>query len=321
MPSYYSHQPTNMTHPLALALESLDGLSIGDAFGQCFFLIADPAAAISSRQLPEAPWFFTDDTEMSLSVLASLAKFGAINQTFLAESIAQHYDYNRAYGPSMHRVLGRIRAGEAWQQVAASSFEGQGSWGNGAAMRAAPIGVYFADDTAMVVQQAALSAEITHAHPEGIAGAIAIALAAAFAQRARNTAQRPSQQEFLHSIIELLPSSEVRSRLLRASEIARPTSLSFAISLLGNGSQMSAQDTVPFALWCCSLYLDDFQEALWLAVSAGGDRDTLCAMVGGVVAAYVGMAGIPETWRQRREVLPNWHRLDTLLAVSDGLEH
>ncbi len=306
-------------NPLTLALESVEGLSIGDAFGQCFFQIADADSAIYSRQLPDAPWYFTDDTEMSLSVLASLAKFGEIKQGFLAESIAQHYDYNRAYGPSMHRVLARIRAGEAWQEVAASSFEGQGSWGNGAAMRAAPLGAFFAHDTALVLRQAALSAEITHAHPEGIAGAMAIALAAAFAVRARNAAKRPSQQVFLRSLIDLLPPSEVRSRLVRACEISRATSLQFAVSVLGNGSDMSAQDTVPLALWCCSLYLDNFQEAIWLAVSAGGDRDTLCAMVGGVVAAYVGIAGIPEMWRQQREILPDWHLLAANFTPSEGV--
>ena len=64
---------------------------------------------------------------------------------------------------------------------------------------------------------------------------------------------------------------------------------------------------MPYALWCCGQALGDYQEALWLAASAGGDSDTLCAIVGGVVACYVGTAGIPEEWRNRRELLPGWY--------------
>ena len=58
-------------------------------------------------------------------------------------------------------------------------FGGEGSFGNGAAMRVAPLGAYFADELDAVVEQASFSAEVTHSHPEGIAGAIAVAVAAA----------------------------------------------------------------------------------------------------------------------------------------------
>jgi hypothetical protein len=51
-----------------------------------------------------------------------------------------------------------------------------------------------------------------------------------------------------------------------------------------------------------------------LAVRAGGDRDTICAIVGGVVASYVGLHGIPEAWLSRREPLPNWHLPEAKLS-------
>jgi hypothetical protein len=61
-----------------------------------------------------------------------------------------------------------------------------GSFGNGAAMRVAPLGAFFADQPLEVVcNQARLSAEVTHAHAEGIAGAIAVAVAAALAWQKR----------------------------------------------------------------------------------------------------------------------------------------
>lgn len=62
--------------------------------------------------------------------------------------------------------------------------------------------------------------------------------------------------------------------------------------------------TIPFALYCASLHLDDFGEALWATVGGLGDRDTTCAIVGGVVALATGIEGIPPAWRQAREPLP-----------------
>lgn len=67
---------------------------------------------------------------------------------------------------------------------------------------------------------------------------------------------------------------------------------------------LSAQDTVPFPFWRAARHLDDYEEALWLTVSGLGDRDTTCAVVGGIVACYVGEAGIPAAWLEAREPLP-----------------
>ena len=292
---------------LERALTSLEGLSIGDAFGQCFFQAENQSLLAGVAQLPDAPWYFTDDTEMALSIVHILGSHGEIDQDVLAKNFAKHYSYDRAYGPSMHRVLARIASGEAWQLVVNSAFEGQGSYGNGAAMRAAPLGAYFADDLALLMKQASLSAEVTHAHPEGIAGAVAVALAAAQACLYRSLGIRPKHAEFLGKIVDLLPQSEVRSKLVRAQSITTAGSMDFLVSVLGNGNNMSAQDTVPLSLWCCGQALEDFEKAMWLAASAGGDRDTLCAITGGVVASYVGVEGIPDSWRSRRETLPVWY--------------
>lgn len=294
---------------LERALLALDGLSVGDAFGQCFFQADDIDGGL--HILPPAPWYYTDDTEMSLSVVSTLCRFGEIDQDHLAGSLAGHYAYDRAYGPSMHRVLARIRDGEPWRQVASGSFGGQGSYGNGAAMRAAPLGAYFSDDDEKVVTQAILSAEVTHTHPEGIAGAVAVALAAAMASRCRQKGLTPAHSDFIGGIVQRLPHSEVRSKLARAQSMSTVSSIDFPVSVLGNGTDMSAQDTVPYALWCCGQSLDDYESALWLAVQAGGDRDTICAIVGGIVACRVGQDGIPDTWRARREALPTWYLLAT----------
>src|SRR5262245_32482108 len=169
---------------LARARLALEGLSIGDAFGERFFVHPDVVAnLIALRALPASPWGYTDDTEMALSIVATLRQHGEIDQDALARSFAERYNPSRGYGPAMHRLLRRVHGGEPWQTVASSLFAGQGSYGNGAAMRVAPLGAYFADDLDLAVAQARRSAEVTHAHPEAIAGAIAVAAAAAWAWR------------------------------------------------------------------------------------------------------------------------------------------
>ena len=62
--------------------------------------------------------------------------------------------------------------------------------------------------------------------------------------------------------------------------------------------------TVPFVIWCAARHLDDFRDAMRSAADAGGDSDTICAMVGGIVALAVGRAGIPAEWLDAREAMP-----------------
>ncbi|NMO17966.1 ADP-ribosylglycohydrolase family protein [Pyxidicoccus fallax] len=293
--------------PRERAALSLLGLSVGDAFGEQFFRPPDEEERLLAlRTPPPAPWPYTDDTEMALSVVAELWRYGAIDRDRLALGFARHYDGSRGYGPAMHRVLRAVREGEPWADVTRREFSAQGSWGNGAAMRAGPLGAFFAGDMDAVVEQAHRSAEVTHAHPEAIAGAIAVAVAAAMAWGERAEPSRLGRPEFLEQLLPFIPESDVRSRIRKARALPATASVPFAVSVLGNGTALSAQDTVPFALWCAGAHLDDFEQALWLAVSGGGDRDTLCAMVGSIVVLAAGKERVPSAWLAAREPLPDW---------------
>jgi ADP-ribosylglycohydrolase len=277
---------------------SLDGLSVGDAFG-----VWHPSHD-GSREIKGGVWNYTDDTNMALSICAILCQHGKIEQDALASSFAAYYDMQRGYGPGMHRLLRAIREGGDWRQLAPGLFGGQGSFGNGSAMRVAPVGAYFADDLAMAAEQARRSAEITHSHPEGIAGAIAVAVAAAVAWQQRQ--EPPSRSTLIDCVLPYIPDSEVKSKVQQAREIRAGSSVWHAASILGNGSRVTCQDTVPFVLWCAGEYLYDYEEALWACGSAGGDRDTTCAMVGGIVVMYTRPEAIPAEWLKRREPLPSW---------------
>ena len=169
------------------AAQFLEGLSCGDAFGERFFLPnAVAESMIQQRAVPAPPWFFTDDTVMALSILETLAEHREINPDSLAISFAGRYDAGRGYGPAMHQLLPTIRRQpQSWRTEAASLFRGLGSFGNGSAMRIAPLGAYFADDPDRITEQASLSSVPTHSHLEAVAGAVAVAVATGLAWQMR----------------------------------------------------------------------------------------------------------------------------------------
>ena len=107
-------------------------------------------------------------------------------------------------------------------------------------------------------------------------------------------------------ILPLIPESEVAAKVRQARNLQDDITINTAAAILGNGTKVSAQDTVPFALWCAAQHLDNYQEALWLTVSGLGDRDTTCAIAGGIVVLYSGVESIPDIWLSAREALPKW---------------
>lgn len=302
------------------ARRALDGLSTGDAFGERFFF-PEPLRRIEARALPQGTWHHTDDTAMACSIVEVLAHAERIDRDMLAERFAQRFmaDPNRGYGGGAYRLLTAIASGASYKTAAAELFGG-GSYGNGGAMRVAPVGAYFADDIDRVVSESRASAEVTHAHPEGQAGAIAAALAAAYATRigamdassgeapsgAPRSASGPMDTSVRTGLFDFVlartPSGETRDGIARAAEIPLTASVHRAASELGTGDAVTAMDTVPFCVWCAARHLDDFEEAMWTTVAGLGDRDTTCAIVGGIVAMSA-RKPIPDRWQRSREPL------------------
>ncbi|MGP4023217.1 ADP-ribosylglycohydrolase family protein [Actinomadura sp. 3N407] len=275
---------------------SLAGLSVGDAFGDQFFLHAN--RHLTAMDVPPPPWEWSDDTEMACSVVACLHRHGRIDQDALAAAFAARMDTGRRYGAGALELLERIRDGHPWRIASAESFGGSGSFGNGAAMRVAPLGAYFTGDPAHAADQAALQAEITHAHIEGIAGAVAVAVTASLAATG-------TPETLIEAALDHTPGTYVRRGLQRARNLKKAT-VEQAARVLGNGSRITAQDTVPFALWAATRYHNDYPAGVRACVTAGGDMDTTAAIAGGIIATRTGIVGIPPEWLDSREPLPRW---------------
>jgi ADP-ribosylglycohydrolase len=295
--------PADHTERMERAVLSLDGLSVGDGFGECFFTSPHVIERrLEHRDPPPPYWRVTDDTMMALSIFRCLRRYGHIEPDALAAAFAKEYarDPQRGYGGTAHGVLCAIGEGVSWEVAAGRAFDGQGSCGNGGAMRAAPIGAYFADDYTRVIAEARRSAAVTHAHPDGQTGAIAVALAAAWMVRERP--DKPSHA-LIEFVLENLPQTDTFYRLKKALEVPLVLSARSAALFLGNGSGVISSDTVPFCLWCAARHPKSYTDAMWATVSGLGDRDTTCAIVGGIVALSAGRESIPKAWLEARETI------------------
>ncbi|MCB9532521.1 MAG: ADP-ribosylglycohydrolase family protein [Myxococcales bacterium] len=290
--------PPAMLDAKGRASQSLNALALGDAFGELFF--THPLnALVGVTPLPAAPWRWTDDTHMAISIVEELVEHGRVLQDDLAARFAQRFAAEpwRGYAGGAKHVLGAIAAGGRWADVAGSLFDGTGSYGNGAAMRVAPLGAFFANDVSRATREARLSAEVTHSHEEAVAGAIAVAIAAAL----RWSEPRLSGVALIDAVAQATPASRTRDRLVAARGIA-DREFRRAASELGTGNDVAAWDTVPFCVWMASHHHADFDFALRATAGGLGDRDTTCAIVAGILAPAVDE--VPEEWVQRAEPVP-----------------
>ncbi|MBZ0137888.1 MAG: ADP-ribosylglycohydrolase family protein [Planctomycetes bacterium] len=270
-------------------LRSLEALALGDAWGERGF---------SGSYTGE--WKWTDDTAMALGIVEVLTRKGHVDQDELARVFVRNYmaEPDRGYGRGQHRLMREITDGADWRTAARELFHG-GSFGNGGAMRVAPLGAYFADDIDKVVEQAALATEVTHAHREGIAGAVAVAVAACLLSLDTDA----PRSLLMERVRDLTPEGDVRAGIEYALTIDLDYSVDTAVSALGNGSRITAQDTVPLCIWLAAKHRYDYADAMRETVRAGGDRDTNCAIVGGILGARKDCV-LPADWLKNREPLP-----------------
>jgi ADP-ribosylglycohydrolase len=299
-------RPSDHSERMQRTLLSLEGLAIADAVGEMLAYRHADAARIIEHGLPSGPWFHTDDTEMALSIVEVLKLYGHIHQEVLARRFTWRFERepDRGYGSMTRKQLNEIIRGGDWRLGAASAFGGQGSMGNGGAMRVAPLGAYFSDDLSRVVEEARASSLVTHTHIEGVAGTIAVAVAAAMVWRLRADNSPARIAKFFEAVLDSTPESKVRRGIFIASQTPATMPVEAVAKALGNGSLVTAPDTVPFALWCAAHHLENYVKALAVTISGGGDCDTNAAIVGGIVALSAGNDGIPSDWQKEKEPFP-----------------
>lgn len=241
---------------------------------------------------------WTDDTQMSLDLAEIVLTCGRVDQDALAVQFARSYQWSRGYGPSTARVLRRIRRGQSWQ-VAAQAVHPGGSFGNGAAMRAPVLALFFVADFAQLqagVQQASV---VTHAHPLGVEGAWMVALATHQLLTGHHAGgvlealrQAASESVFMGHM-------EVITRWLSQGQPMPPQQVAVT---LGNG--MTAQTSCMSAVYAALAHMDESFEALMRYVIAmRGDVDTMAAMAGALWGVRNGAQRLPAIHLEQRDRL------------------
>jgi poly(ADP-ribose) glycohydrolase ARH3 len=278
---------------------ALLGTFVGDALGMPYEGMSSAAvpARLEMVEARRGRGTYTDDTEMMIVLAESLLEHGSVNPERLARAFLERCDPSRGYGAGTLQVLALWRRGVAVDAAARRLFGGEGSLGNGAAMRIAPIAVLFADAPDELRAQAERSARLTHAHPLAVDAAIAQAAAIAAALRgediltaARSAATRPDMRRQLDHAAALLGSE------LGPAEVGE---------LLGNTA--IGHESVPTAIFAAASQTG-FEEAVSFAVRCGGDTDTLGAMAGAVAGAAHGAASIAARWMEALEDGPRGRR-------------
>jgi poly(ADP-ribose) glycohydrolase ARH3 len=265
------------------------GLAVGDSLGAPFEgLNADniywgfgpPAELVKNADGDTLIW--TDDTEMMIGVAETLVEHGRILEEPLCRAFAGNYHAERGYGQGARLVLEAMIEGGPWSEIARTHFPG-GSFGNGAAMRVAPVGLVFCNDLERVMAEAERSALPTHVHPLGIEGAQLLAVAIALAVRPGPL----NRKAFYGELQRRARSEEFRWHLAMASRLRRGDSVG------GLGNSLEAHRSVVTSIACFAALPHSFDDAVGRAISQGNDTDTLAAMTGALCGAHLGLKGVP----------------------------
>jgi poly(ADP-ribose) glycohydrolase ARH3 len=251
---------------------------------------------------------WTDDTQMSVDVAESLLARGELDPDDLALRFACSYRWSRGYGPGAARLLKRIAGGADWRQANCSVYP-EGSFGNGGAMRAPMVGLFYARRLDDLVGAARLSAKITHAHPLGMEGAVLVAMATALALRG-NYPPEILQGAGTHCELEPFTTRiQVAARWLQTGEEPATKEV---ITQLGNG--IAASESCVTAVYIALRFMDrSFQEMQEFVAKGGGDADTIGAMAGAVWGTANGSASLPP------EKLAKLEQREKLLTLASAL--
>ena len=197
---------------------------------------------------------FTDDSVLTLATM---------------DALLQQKDYAETYQEFGRNYSDRGYGGHFYSWIQSENPHAYNSWGNGSAMRVSPVG-WYRNSLDEVMAEAKKSAEVTHNHPEGIKGAQSTAAAV---YMARTGETKDEIKKFIADTFHY--------DLDRELDEIRP----------GYEFDVSCQGSVPEAI-IAFLESTDFENAVRLAVSIGGDSDTIACITGGIAEAFYGT--VPE---------------------------
>jgi len=280
----------------------LGGL-VGDALGAPFKGAQDISQADLQFHLRnEGRLQYTAETVMTTVLADHLIDNGRVDGPTLAQAWLKGFQAEpwRSSSADMNRYIELMRVGVPWNEAPWFINSGEGSWGNGAAVRVAPIALLALHDAGQVVSLAQQSATITHTHRLGIEGAVLQAVALALL--VQHVAESPLDvAAFLYQLRDAVGAVEYCQQLDVLHEFLPGGRWEYenAPRVLGCGS--AAHESVCTALYSFLRHRNDYLDAVTFAMSHGGDTNTIASMTGALVGSYLGASAIPAAWLERVE--------------------
>ena len=281
-------------------LGGMIGSALGDAIGELAFS-AGSRESLERKIQRSGLLRYTDDTAMAIGIAESICERGGLESRHLGDTFSRNFRREpwRGYAsgpPGVFSMVERTRV--SYREAAAGLFGGQGSLGNGAAMRVAPVGLFF-HRSGDLYEQARAASEITHAHPVGVDGAAVLAAAVAEAADA-HPREGMDAAGMCGMLIDFARTDEIRGKMEQVGKLVEDqTPPNKAASVLGRG--IAVQDSMPFAVFSFLRYPGSYRDCLLCAVLNRGDCDTLGAMACGISGAYLGIDAVPAQWRDKLE--------------------
>ncbi|MEV0055288.1 ADP-ribosylglycohydrolase family protein [Saccharopolyspora shandongensis] len=292
------------------------GVGLGDAMGAAF----EGQPSVTELTLLEFERAhhqlrYTDDTALTIAVAEHLlerARRGGhlLDEGELATALACAWTREpwRGFADSAAAMFERLDSGMPWRDAAVSVFRGQGSFGNGAAMRSAPVALA-ARSAHHAAELGRRAASVTHAHPDGQEGA---AVQACSAYLALHHDGPLDPESFLEELAHVIHEPEWVRRLHSVSAQLGNRDPHRAAEELGN--DVRATHSVPLALWAFLAHAEAPVDVVRQCIRAGGDTDTIASMAAALAGALRGAAGWPQSWLRRIEGLTRLHDLGDRLA-------
>jgi poly(ADP-ribose) glycohydrolase ARH3 len=251
---------------------------------------------------------------MTLALATSLVECGRVDSAHVSAKHAEFYESWRGYGGAAHRVMRLLQDGGDYRGTGRLQFP-EGSFGNGGAMRIAPVGLAYRHATDDVLLRAVEDALVcTHVHPEAVDGALAQAKAMALTATTEPSNFDPDT--FVRALSSVCRTEVMAAKLKVLGEgLYHNDDDVYVIGRVGNG--IRASQAVAAALWAFLRYGKTPEECMIRAVGFGGDTDTIGAMAGALVGALHGRTWIPARWHDNIE--NGSHGRDEIVAVARRL--
>ncbi|XP_030747355.1 ADP-ribose glycohydrolase ARH3-like isoform X2 [Sitophilus oryzae] len=283
---------------------------------------------------------YTDDTAMMKSMAKFLIDKPEPDFTYLAKLFVTEYfkEPRRGYGQSVVAVFEKLRNSKYTNiyQPANEQFDGSGSYGNGGAMRIAPVALYYSSDYNNMINVARDATRITHSNIFGINGALLQCIAVQQALHI-NPSSKINIKEFCSCLLEKIKLIEDNSddsefnmpeayqEKLKKVELLLEKEYNDdledeIIYTLGNG--IGAYDSVGTAIFCflkaqsCIPKIETdniIRRTIQYAVTLGGDTDTIACMAGAIAGAYLGEEAI------NKALLSHCEKYDEIISLADNL--